>query len=110
MPIGDSFKGGVVMVVDRFAAATADYSGQVQDKRLSTSAAIKNSNSIPTKQTAEDTTSFNATTNSVQELAKAAAQVSPTRQVKVEALRQAVKSAQYQLDSAKIAQSIADSV
>lgn len=98
------------MVVDRFAAATAEYSQQIHSKAVANSAASKAPSSTRTKQTTEDTTSFNADRNSVQGLAKAAVQVSRTREAKVEALRLEVKSAQYQLDSAKIAQSIADSI
>lgn len=110
MPIGSSFEGGVVMVVDRFASATAEYSKQVEGKSLTPGAASKSSSSNQTKETAEDTTSFKSATNSIQELVKAAVEVAPSRQAKVEALQQAVKSAQYQLDSAKIAQSIVDSI
>ena len=97
------------MVVDRLAAATAEYSKQVQGKSPSTGAASKTSSSAQTKQTAEDTTSFTSSTNSVQSLSKTALQTTPARQVRVEALKQAVKSAQYQPDSAKIAQSLSDS-
>lgn len=97
------------MVVDRLAAATAQYSQQVQGKSPSTGAASKTSSSAQPKQTADDTTSFTSSTNTVQSLSKTALQTTPSRQVRVEALKQAVKSAQYQLDTAKIAQSLSDS-
>ena len=97
------------MVVDRFGAATTDFSKPVQDKTLATTAAAKSAASTQTKQTAVDTTSFTAATHTVQSLSKTALQATPARQARVEALRQAVKSAQYQLDSDKISQSIAGS-
>jgi flagellar biosynthesis anti-sigma factor FlgM len=55
---------------------------------------------------AEDTTSFISDKHTVQSLSQAAVQVIPSRQAKVEALKQAVNGAQYQLDSAKIAESL----
>jgi anti-sigma28 factor (negative regulator of flagellin synthesis) len=97
------------MVVDRFGVATTDFSKPVQGKTLATSATAKSASAAQTKQTAEDTTSFTAATNTVQALGKTALQTTPTRQAKVEALRQAVNSAQYQLDSVKISESIANS-
>jgi flagellar biosynthesis anti-sigma factor FlgM len=97
------------MVVDRYGATTAEFSKPVQGKNLPSAAASKSSSSTQVKQTAEDTTSFTSATNSVQALSKVASQSVPTRQSKVEALRQAVTSAQYKLDSAKIAHSIANS-
>lgn len=54
----------------------------------------------------EDTTSFTSDKQTVQSLSQTALQTFPSRQVKVEALKQAVNSAQYQLDSAKVAQSL----
>ena len=97
------------MVVDRFGATTTDFSKSVQSKTLTGAAPAKSAASVQPKQTAVDTTNFTAATNTVQNLSKTALQTTPTRQAKVEALRQAVKSAQYQLDSDKISQSIANS-
>jgi anti-sigma28 factor (negative regulator of flagellin synthesis) len=97
------------MVVDRFGVATTDFSKSVQSKTLATTATAKSAGSTQAKQTAEDTTSFTAATNTVQSLSKTALQAVPSRQAKVEALRQAVNSAQYQLDSVKISESIANS-
>ncbi len=57
----------------------------------------------------EDTTSFTSGKQTVQSLGQTALQTFPSRQVKVETLKQAVNSAQYQLDSAKIAQSLVNS-
>ena len=57
----------------------------------------------------EDTTSFTSGKQTIQSLSKTAIQTFPSRQVKVEALKQAVNSAQYQLDSAKIAASLVNS-
>jgi anti-sigma28 factor (negative regulator of flagellin synthesis) len=97
------------MVVDRLGVATTDFSKPVQGKTLPSSSAAKSASSVQPKQTAEDTTSFTAATNTVQALSKTALQTTPSRQAKVEALRQAVNSAQYQLDSVKISESIANS-
>ncbi|MBB5056374.1 anti-sigma28 factor (negative regulator of flagellin synthesis) [Granulicella aggregans] len=97
------------MVVDRFGVATTDFTKPVQAKTLATSASAKPAASVQPKQTAVDTTNFTAATNTVQTLSKTALQTTPTRQAKVEALRQAVNSAQYQLDSVKISESIANS-
>jgi flagellar biosynthesis anti-sigma factor FlgM len=58
--------------------------------------------------TTEDTTSFTSTNSTVQSLSQAALQTFPSRQSKVDALKQAVSSAQYQLDDAKIAQSLSN--
>jgi anti-sigma28 factor (negative regulator of flagellin synthesis) len=99
----------VVMVVDRLGSATTDFSKSVQSKSPAGTAPVKSADSAQPKQTAVDTTSFTAATNTVQALSKTALQTSPTRQSKVESLRQAVKSAQYQLDSVKISESIANS-
>jgi len=97
------------MVVDRFGAATTDFSKSVQSKTLADAASAKSAGSAQPKQTAVDTTSFTAATSTVQSLSKTALQTTPSRQAKVESLKQAVKSAQYQLDSDKISQSLADS-
>ncbi len=58
--------------------------------------------------TTEDTTSFTSGNSTVQSLGHAALQTVPSRQLKVEALKQAVSSAQYQLDNAKIAESLSN--
>lgn len=97
------------MVVDRFGATTTDFSKSVQSKSPAGAAPVKSAGSAQPKQTAVDTTSFTAATNTVQALSKTALQTSPSRQAKVESLRQAVNSAQYQLDSVKISESIASS-
>lgn len=55
----------------------------------------------------EDTTTLSAGSDSVQSLTKAALETSPAvRAAKVAALKQAVNTSQYQLDSAKIAEAI----
>lgn len=58
----------------------------------------------------EDTTSFTSDKATVQTLQRAAIEPLPSRQTRVEALKQAVHSAQYQLDNAKIAASLVDAV
>lgn len=62
--------------------------------------------SVTSQLAAEEATSFTSDLQTVQSLSQAALQTFPTRQQKVEALRQAVNGAQYQLDSAKIAVAI----
>jgi flagellar biosynthesis anti-sigma factor FlgM len=61
---------------------------------------------VAQQSTTEDTTSFTSGNSTVQSLSQAALQVIPSRQAKVEALKQAVNSAEYQLDNAKIAESL----
>ncbi len=57
----------------------------------------------------EDTTSLTSSSDSVQSLTQTALQTIPSRADKVAALKQAVATGQYQLDAAKIAESIANS-
>jgi flagellar biosynthesis anti-sigma factor FlgM len=54
----------------------------------------------------EDKTTLSSTPASVASLAKTALQPSPSREARLEALKQQVSSAQYQLDSAKIAEAL----
>jgi flagellar biosynthesis anti-sigma factor FlgM len=61
---------------------------------------------VAKQSTTEDTTSFTSGNATVQSLGQAALQTFPSRQSKVELLKQAVNSAQYQLDDAKIAESL----
>ena len=56
----------------------------------------------------EDKTTLTSNSPAVQSLTKTAIETSPTRQAKVESLRQTVNSAQYQLDADKIAESLAN--
>jgi len=98
------------MVVDRYGVASTDFSKQVQESGPSTTGVAKSSSSVSPKPAAEDTTSFTSADNSsVQSLTKTALQTIPSRAEKVEALRQAVNSTQYTLDSEKISQSLANS-
>jgi len=73
-------------------------------------ASVAGAKSQPARQpaTTEDTTSFTSDQQTVQSLSQTAIQTIPSRQAKVEALKQAVNSAQYQLDSDKIAASLAN--
>jgi flagellar biosynthesis anti-sigma factor FlgM len=54
----------------------------------------------------EDKTTLSSSSDSVASLAQIALQPSPSRQTRLEALKQQVSSAQYQLDSAKIAEAL----
>ena len=54
----------------------------------------------------EDKTTFSSSSAAVQSLTKTATQTFPSRESRVESLRQAVNSAQYQLDADKIAESL----
>lgn len=93
------------MSINALGVTTTDLSHQVSNDGVAQAA---NSKSQPASRhaTTEDTTSFSTGTLSVQSLGQAALQTFPSRQTKVEALKQQVSSAEYQLDSAKIAESL----
>ncbi len=57
----------------------------------------------------EDKTTLSSGAESVSNLAKAALEVTPSRAARVAALKQAVSTAQYQLDTAKIAAALSAS-
>ncbi len=57
----------------------------------------------------EDTTTLSSSSDSVQSLTQIALETIPSRTAKVDSLKQAVSSGQYQLDPAKIADALATS-
>lgn len=97
------------MSINALGIVNTDSLQQVDKESAATSAAAKGQQTASHQISSEDTTSFTSSQQTVQSLSQTALQTFPTRQVKVEALKQAVSSAQYQLDSAKIAQSLANS-
>lgn len=97
------------MSIKALGVVSTDSLQQVDKESAATSAAAKGQQTARHQISSEDTTSFTSSQQTVQSLSQTALQTFPTRQVKVEALKQAVSSAQYQLDSAKIAQSLANS-
>ena len=96
------------MSVNALGVATATSLQQVSSDSVKT---FSGSRSVASRQqpAAVDTTSFTSDKQTVQSLGQAALQTFPTRQQKVEALREAVNGAQYQLDSAKIAEALVSS-
>jgi len=79
------------------------------DKGSVANAASSKSQAAARQATTEDTTSFSSDKQTVQSLTQAAIQPIPSRQAKVEAIKQSVNNAQYQLDSDKIAESLVNS-
>jgi flagellar biosynthesis anti-sigma factor FlgM len=60
------------------------------------------------QQPSQDKVSFSSTDHVAASLTRAALQSLPSRQAKVDALKQTVSAGEYQLDSAKIAASLAN--
>lgn len=96
------------MAINLYGPATTDSSRQVDSASVEKAASAKTEASASNKAAPEDTTAFSSDTATVNALTKTALEVVPSRQAKVEALKQAVNSAQYQLDADKIAASIAN--
>ncbi len=84
------------------AAEATNQSGKVS---ADNSVAFKHQAVAPT----EDTTSLSSSSDTVQSLAQTALQSAPARTAKLESLKQAVNSGQYQLDPAKIADALSSS-
>jgi flagellar biosynthesis anti-sigma factor FlgM len=70
----------------------------------------KSSKNTQAAASTEDTTSLSSVSQSVESLTQTALQTTPTRQARVENLRQAVNNAQYQLDAAQIADSLSSAI
>jgi len=108
LPIASSFRRRCVVAINLYGPTTTDSTRQVDNTSVD-KVATTNTHSVSQKPaTQEDTTAFTSDSDAVQSLTKAALEVFPSRQVRVEALREAVSSAQYQLDSDKIAASLVD--
>lgn len=95
------------MNVNGISIVSTDAASKVQKDAVSKPVTVT-THSDAKKPTTQDTTNFTSTNHTVQSLTKTALQTFPTREAKVEALKQAVKGAEYQLDSAKIAASLAN--
>ncbi len=96
------------MTIGLNGSASTDSTRQVDNNSVQQTSA-KNVPFVAKKPTTEDTTAFSSDTNAVSSLTQSALQTSTTRQARVESLKQAVNSAQYQLDADKIAASLANS-
>lgn len=96
-----------VMSVNALGVVNSNVSVQSSSENLGKATPPKVPTSHPAT-TTEDTTSFTSGNHTVQSLSQTALQTIPSRQSKVEALKLAVNSAQYQLDSDKISQSLAN--
>jgi len=95
------------MSINALGVVSANSLQEIDNGGVANSASAKNQ--IARHQaTTEDTTSFTSDQQTVQSLSQTAIQTIPSRQARVEALKQAVNSAQYQLDSDKIAASLAN--
>ena len=93
------------MSVNALGVGSANSLQQVNSDSIAIGSGAKGSASTQ-RVASQDTTSFTSDQQTVQTLGQSALQIFPTRQEKVEALRQAVNGAQYQLDSAKIAEAL----
>ncbi len=96
------------MTINLNGSPSTDSTRQVDNTSIENTG-TKNVPFVAKKPTTEDTTAFSSDTNAVNSLTQTALQTFPSRQVRVEALKQAVNSAQYQLDADKIAASLANS-
>ncbi len=108
MPIGILFKRRCVVRLDLYGAAATDSTQQLSSTELAHAAAAKDATKAKPS-AIEDKTTLSSGTDSVKTLTKSALEVAPTRAAKVAALKQAVSTAQYQLDSAKIADALSAS-
>jgi flagellar biosynthesis anti-sigma factor FlgM len=89
-----------------------DLYGSVATSEAAEQATINSKKSVSAEQTGayttstEDTTTLTSSSDAVQSLTQIALQPIPSRAEKVEQLKQAVNSAEYQLDTAKIAEAL----
>jgi flagellar biosynthesis anti-sigma factor FlgM len=89
-----------------------DLYGSVATSEATEQATISSKKSVSAEQTGayktstEDTTTLTSTSDAVQSLTQIALQPLPSRAEKVAQLKQAVNSAEYELDSAKIAEAL----
>ncbi len=96
------------MTIGLNGSASTDSTRQVDSNSVQQTSA-KTAPFAAKKPTTEDTTAFSSDTSAVSSLTQTALQTTPSRQARVESLKQAVSSAQYQLDADKIAASLANS-
>ena len=94
------------MSINALGVVTTNLTQQVAKDSAAKAPAPKSPTIARHQIASEDTTSFTSDKQTVQSLSHTAIQTFPSRQVKVETLKLAVNTAQYQLDSAKIAQSL----
>jgi flagellar biosynthesis anti-sigma factor FlgM len=96
------------MSINALGVVTTNSLQEIDKASVASAAASTKGPTVHQQATTEDTTSFTSDKQTVQSLSRTAIQTIPSRQAKVEALKQAVNSAQYQLDSDKIAASLAN--
>jgi flagellar biosynthesis anti-sigma factor FlgM len=94
------------MSINGLGVVNIDFNKQVDNDGTGKASVAKTQTSPQLNAGEEYTTSFTSARQTVQSLSQAAIATSPSRQIKVEALKQAVSSAQYQVDSDKIAESL----
>jgi negative regulator of flagellin synthesis FlgM len=92
------------MRIDLFNSTASEIAGDKDSKQVSTKNAATGSGQIGS----EDRTTLTSDSTSVGSLASTALQSPAIRQDKVDSLKAAVSSGQYQLDPGKIAASIID--
>jgi flagellar biosynthesis anti-sigma factor FlgM len=92
--------------VDLYNSAAATEATDKTAKASSDKALAASKQTTAKQADTEDKTTLSSSSDSVQSLTKTALQTTPSRAAKVEALKLAVNSAQYQLDAAKIAESL----
>ena len=95
------------MRVDSFNSVLTTEAVAKTDKAANDQISNQNKQAFAT-QASEDKATLSSGSDSVTSLTKAALQPVPSREAKVEALKLAVNSAQYQLDSAKISEALSN--
>jgi flagellar biosynthesis anti-sigma factor FlgM len=94
------------MRIDLYSSAAA---AAATNQGVKASNDLAHKTSVAQNTPTEDTTSLTSSSDSVNSLTQAALQTIPSRADRVAALKQSVNSAQYQLDAAKIAESLSNS-
>jgi flagellar biosynthesis anti-sigma factor FlgM len=95
------------VAINLYSTSTTDPTSQLDSISVGKPVAANSHTAAATTATPEDTTAFSSGNSNVQSLTQTALAVVPSRQDKVEALKLAVNTAQYQLDADKIAASLA---
>lgn len=96
------------MRIDSFSSTVTTESVAKADKVANDKVSSTKKQAVATEAT-EDKATLSSGSDSVKTLTKAALQPVPSREAKVEALKLAVNTAQYQLDTAQIAEALSNS-
>jgi len=94
------------MSINGLGVVNIDFNQQVDNNSTGKASPAKSQAQVKTG--GEDTTSFTSDPQTVKTLSAAALVPATSRQARVDALKQAVDSAQYQVDSDKISESLAN--